>query len=67
MLNMSDSVHCSLLLAVTSVAAGHQMVVEGHKTIADRWRLFEEAVEGAGAGDLPQLLWSLKRMTALTH
>ena len=31
--------------------------------VADGWRLFEEAVESVGAGDLPQLLRSIRSMT----
>ena len=34
--------------------------------IAERWEMFEEAVEAAGTGDLPQLLRSLRGMTMLT-
>ena len=41
------------------IAAGHRMVVNG-------WALFEEAIEGAGGGDLPQLLCHLRGMTTLT-
>ena len=44
---------------IRTVAAGHKMVAEG-------WALFEEAVSGAGEGDLPQLLRSLKGMTTPT-
>ena len=42
--------------AVCTVAAGHKMVAEG-------WGLLEEAVNQAGTGDLPQLLWSIRTMT----
>ena len=28
--------------------------------VADGWALFEEAIEGAGEGDLPQLLHHLR-------
>ena len=49
----------TLLLAVRSVAAGHQMIVEGHKAVAEGWRIFKEAVDGVGVGDLPQLLCHL--------
>ena len=31
--------------------------------VADGWRLFEEAVASVGAGDLPQLLRSVRSMT----
>ena len=43
------------VLAVCTVAAGHKMVAEG-------WALFKMAVNQAGAGDLPQLLWSIRTM-----
>ena len=42
--------------AVRTVAAGHRM-------IADGWGMFKEAVNQAGAGDLPQLLRSIRSMT----
>ena len=42
-----------------TVAAGHRMIAEG-------WEMFEEAVEAAGTGDLPQLLRSLREMTMPT-
>ena len=35
--------------AVRTVAVGHRMIVDG-------WGMFKEAVNEAGAGDLPQLL-----------
>ena len=57
MSNMSNSV--PYLLAVRTVAAGHRMIAEG-------WKMFKEAVEAAGTGDLPQLLRSLRGMTMLT-
>ena len=38
------------------MAAGHQTVAKGYSTMAQGWKLFEEAVEEAGPGDLPQLL-----------
>ena len=34
--------------------------------VAQGWTLFEEAVESAGAGDLPQLLHHLKGVTMPT-
>ena len=43
----------TLFLAVRTIAAGHRMVADG-------WALFEEAIEGAGEGDLPQLLHHLR-------
>ena len=46
--------------------AGHRMMAEGNSTVAEGWKLFEEAVEEAGPGDLPQLLWQLKGKATLT-
>ena len=34
--------------------------------VADGWAMFEEAIEGAGEGDLPQLLCHLRGVTTLT-
>ena len=34
--------------------------------IAEGWEMFEEVVEAAGTGDLPQLLRSLRGMTMPT-
>ena len=48
----------SFILAIRTVAAGHRM-------IADGWGMFEEVVTEAGAGDLPQLLRSVRSMTTL--
>ena len=42
------------------------MITDGLKTVADRWRLFEEAVDESIPGDLPQLLQQLKEKTTLT-
>ena len=56
MSNMSNSLPYLIFLAVRTVAAGHRMIVEG-------WEMFEEVVEAAGTGDLPQLLRSLRGMT----
>ena len=52
-----------LLVAVRKVVAGHKMVVQGHATVVEGWELFEEAVEEAGPGDLPNLLCQLKGKT----
>ena len=41
-------------------------VAEGYRMVVQEWLLFEEAVETAGAGDLPQLLHHLRGMTTLT-
>ena len=36
------------------------MIAVGHRMVVDGWTLFEEAIEGAGEGDLPQLLCHLR-------
>ena len=36
------------------------MVAAGHTMVADGWAMFEEAIEGAREGDLPQLLSHLQ-------
>ena len=38
----------------------------GHRMVADGWALFEEAIEGAGEGDLPQLLCHHRGVTTPT-
>ena len=43
------------------------MITEGHKTVAEGWRMFEEAVDESMPGDLPQLLRQLKEKTMPTH
>ena len=42
------------------------MILEGHKTVAEGWRMFEEAVNESMPGDLPQLLRQLKEKTTPT-
>ena len=42
------------------------MVASGHRMVADGWAMFEEAIEGAGEGDLPQLLRHLRGVTTPT-
>ena len=56
------TVHCTILTLFSAV----RTVAEGHRMIVDGWTKFEEVVENAGAGDLPQLLWHLKGMMTLT-
>ena len=41
-------------------------VAAGHRMVADGWAMFEEAIEGAGEGDLPQLLHHLRGVTTPT-
>ena len=62
MLNMSNSM-TFLFVVVRKVAASHKMVAQGYATVAEGWELFEEAVEEAGPGDLPNLLHQLKGKT----
>ena len=45
----------SLVVVVRTVAAGHTMIAYGHKTVAEGWRLFEEAVDELMPKDLPPL------------
>ena len=52
-----------LVVAVRKVAACHKLIDDGHKTVAEGWRLFEEAVDEWIPGDLPQLLQQLKKKT----
>ena len=51
-----EMIYFTYVSAVRTVATGHKMVAEG-------WALFEEAVSQTGAGDLPQLLQSIRTMT----
>ena len=53
------------VVAMRKVASGHSMIVEGHKTVAEGWRMFEEAVDELMPRDLPQLLRQLKEKTML--
>ena len=46
---------------------GHKLVTQGNAAVAEGWELFEEAVEDAGPGDLPNLLRQLKRKTTPTQ
>ena len=48
------------IVAVRTVAKGHQLVAEGEKLIAEGWNMFEQAVGQAGIGELPQLLRSIR-------
>ena len=56
-----------LVVAVRKVAAGHKLVTQGHAAVAEGWQLFQEAVEEAGPGDLPNLLPQLKGKTTPTQ
>ena len=48
------------VVAVRSIAKGHQLVAEGNKMVAEGWELFEKAVDEAGVGELPQLLRGIR-------
>ena len=54
------------LVAVRKVTVGHEIVVDGHTTVAQDWKMFEEVVEEVLPGDLPQCLWQLKGRTTPT-
>ena len=43
------------------------MVAAGHRMVADGWVIFEEAIEGAGEGDLPKLLHHLRGLMTPTQ
>ena len=62
---MSNLLHY-VLSAVRAVAADHQILAEGHCTVAEAWAMFEQACEEAGPRDLSQLLGSLKGKFMLT-
>ena len=38
---------------ILTLFAAVRMVAEGHRMVAQWWALFKEAMESAGAGDLP--------------
>ena len=42
------------------------MIMEGHKNVAEGWRMFEEAVDESIPRELPQLLRQLKEKTTPT-
>ena len=48
------------VVAVRTVAKGHQLVAEGNKMVAEGWVEFEKAVGEAGVGELPQLLHGIR-------
>ena len=48
------------------MASGHSMIVEGHKNVAEGWRMFKEAVDESMPGELSQLLRQLKDKTMPT-
>ena len=49
------------IVAVRTVAKGHQLVAKGNKMIAEGWAMFDKVVGQAGMGELPQLLRSVRR------
>ena len=42
------------------------MIAEGHKNVAEGWRMFEETMGESMPGELPQLLRQLKENTMPT-
>ena len=49
------------IVALRTVAKGHQLVAEGNKMIGEGWVMFDKVVGQAGMGELPQLLRSVRR------
>ena len=49
------------IVALRTVAKGHQLVAEGNKMIGEGWAMFDKVVGQAGMGELPQLLRSVRR------
>ena len=49
------------IVALRTVAKGHQLVAEGNKMIGEGWAMFHKVVGQAGMGELPQLLRSVRR------
>ena len=43
------------------------MVAEGERMVAEGWALYKEVIGEAGAGDLPQLLRSMRSSLTPTH
>ena len=55
------------IVALRTVAKGHQLVAEGNKMIGEGWAMFDKVVLQAGMGELLQLLRSVRRsMTPVT-
>ena len=48
------------VVAVRTIAKGHQLVAEGNKMVAEGWVEFEKAVGEAGVVELPQLLCGIR-------
>ena len=49
------------IVALRTIAKGHQLVAEGNKLIGEGWAIFDDVVGQAGMGELPQLLRSVRR------
>ena len=49
------------IVALRTIAKGHQLVAEGNKMIGEGWAIFDDVVGKAEMGELPQLLRSVRR------
>ena len=49
------------IVALRTIAKGHQLVAEGNKLIGEGWAIFDDVIGQAGMGELPQLLRSVRR------
>ena len=49
------------IVALRTIAKGHQLVAEGNKMIGEGWAMFDNVIGQAGMGELPQLLRSVRR------
>ena len=55
------------IVALRTIAKGHQLIAEGNKLIGEGWAIFDDVIGQAGMGELPQLLRSVRRsMTPVT-
>ena len=51
------------IVALRTIAKGHQLMAEGNKIIGEGWAMFDNIVGQAGMGELPQLLRSVTPVT----
>ena len=49
------------IVALRTIAKGHQLIAEGNKLIGEGWAIFDNVIGQAGMGELPQLLRSVRR------
>ena len=48
------------IVALGTIAKGHQLVAEGNKLIGEGWAIFDDVVGQAGMGELPKLLRNVR-------